>query len=159
MAASAAGERCKVLICQTLQRARGLRADQWRRAFTREPLQRRGGLRNATASREQLSSSQLRRLQLAHTVALRKLGESRFGAFEINPDSGVTTSSGTVKSAGLLQLDFSRPIWLGRFGLAPGLGVRAFSAKRALTIEGEPELQLSTPSVHAFLSLLIRVSE
>ena len=39
----------------------------------------------------------------------------------LNPESGVAASSGTLKSAGFLELDFSRPIWLGRFELLPAL--------------------------------------
>lgn len=77
----------------------------------------------------------------------------------LDVNNGVATSSGTIKSAGFLELDFSRPIWLGRFGVAPGVGVRAFSAKRAVTSEGQAELQLSTPSAHALLTMLFRASE
>jgi len=92
-------------------------------------------------------------------LGLRVSGRLGFSLLTVNPDEGVVASSGTVKPAGFLSLDLSRPIWLGRFGLAPGVGVRVFSAKRALTIEGQPELQLSTPSLHAFITMLFRASE
>jgi len=85
-----------------------------------------------------------------------RLGLSLLAA---NPNQGVAASSGTLKSAGFLQLDISRPIWFGRFALAPGLGVRAFSARRAITTEGQTELQLSTPSAHLSVAALFRTSE
>jgi len=82
-----------------------------------------------------------------------------FSLLTANPHEGVTTNTGILKSAGFLELDVARPIWLGRFGFAPGVGLRVFSAKRAITIDGESELQLSTPSFHAFIAMLFRVSE
>jgi hypothetical protein len=97
--------------------------------------------------------------QARDTLGVRISARLGLSLLTVNPDSGVVTSSGILKSAGVLELDFSRPIWLGRFGLAPGLGVRAFSAPRVVTIEGQPELQLSTPSAHVFLSMLFRSSE
>ena len=97
--------------------------------------------------------------QAADPLGIRLSTRLGFSLLTVNPDSDVITSSGAAKSAGFLELDCSRPIWFGRFGLAPGVGLRAFSAKRAVTIEGQPELQLSTPSVHAFLSLLFRISQ
>ena len=77
----------------------------------------------------------------------------------LSPESGITTTSGTLKSAGFLDLDISRPTWLGRFGLAPGFGVRSYSAKRAVAIDGQSELQLSAPSVHGVLTLLFRTND
>ena len=97
--------------------------------------------------------------QRQDSLGLRISARLGLSLLTLSPQSGVAASSGTLKSAGFLELDVSRPIWLGRFGLAPGLGLRAFSAKREVTVEGEPELQLSTPSAHAFLSFLLRISE
>ena len=56
-----------------------------------------------------------------------------------SPDRGVAVIGEPLKSAGFLELDLSRPLWFGRFGLAPGLGVRAFSAKRAISSDGQPD--------------------
>jgi len=97
--------------------------------------------------------------QASNALGLRISARLGLSLLTADPNDGVATSSGTLKSAAFLQLDLSRPIWLGRFGHAPGVGLRAFSAKRAITIEGQPELQLSTPSVHALIAVLFRVSE
>ena len=90
------------------------------------------------------------------TLGVRISARLGLSVLAISPDPGVETSSGTLKSAAILDLDFSRPVWFDRLGLAPGVGLRVYSAQRAVTVEGEPELQLSTPSVHAFLSVLLR---
>jgi hypothetical protein len=95
----------------------------------------------------------------ADSLGIRVSARLGLSLLNLDLDDGVATSSGTLKSAGFLELDLSRPIWLGRFGLAPGLGVRAYSAKRALTIEGQPQLQLSTPSARFFLTVLFRTSD
>jgi hypothetical protein len=76
-----------------------------------------------------------------------------------SPDRGVVSSSGTLKSAGFLELYLSRPIWLGRVGLVPGVGLRAYSAKRAVAIDGRAELKVLIPSALATLSLLVRVND
>ena len=77
----------------------------------------------------------------------------------LSPESGVVSTPGTLKAAAFLDLDVSYPFWLGRFGLAPAVGLRAYSAKRAVTVEGQPELQISIPSVHVGLALLFRISD
>ena len=71
-------------------------------------------------------------------------------------DFGCTGPAANRARAGSAKT--SRPLWFGRFGLAPGLGVRAFSAKRAISSDGQPQLQLSTPSFDLSVKLLFRVS-
>jgi hypothetical protein len=75
----------------------------------------------------------------------------------VDPKSGVAATSSTVKSAAFAELDVSRPIWFGRLGLAPGLGVRFFSARRTVAVDGQQELQLEIPSARALLTLLFRL--
>lgn len=94
----------------------------------------------------------------SNSLGLRVSARAGLSLLNLNLDDGVASSSGTLKSAGFLDLDLSRPIWFGRLALAPGLGVRAYSAKRVLTIEGQPELQLSTPCARFFLTVLFRTS-
>jgi len=97
--------------------------------------------------------------QSPRPLGIRASARLGLSLLSLDLHEGVATSSGTLEAAGLLELNVSRPIWLGRFGLAPGLGVRAYTAKRALTIEGEPELQLAMLSARLLLSLLVRVSD
>ena len=96
--------------------------------------------------------------QGAGSLGIRISARLGLSLLMLSPDSGITSTSGTLKSAGFLDLDLSYPLWLGRFGLAPLIGLRAYSAKREVTFEGRPELQISTPSVHVGLALLFRVS-
>jgi hypothetical protein len=77
----------------------------------------------------------------------------------VDPKTGVSATSSTVKLAAFAELDVSRPIWFGRLGLAPGLGLRAFSARRTVAVDGQEELQLATPSARALLTLLFRPGE
>jgi len=97
--------------------------------------------------------------QGAQPLGMRVSGQVGFSLLTVNPNQGVVTSSGTVKSAALFALDASRPIWLGRFALAPGLGLRFFSAKRTVSNQGQPEFELPALSVHVFLTTLFRVNE
>jgi len=96
--------------------------------------------------------------QGVRSLGIRISGRLGLSLLMLSPDSGVTSTSGTLKSAAFLDLDISRPLWLGRFGVAPVIGLRAYSAKRAVTLEGEPELQVSTPSVHVGLALFLRIN-
>jgi len=97
--------------------------------------------------------------QGAEPLSIRISGQVGLSVLTVNPNQGVTTNSGTVKSAAFFALDASRPIWFGRFALAPGLGLRLFSAKRVVSNEGQPEFELPAPSVHVFLSALFRLNE
>lgn len=90
---------------------------------------------------------------------IRLSGRLGLSLLSVDPENGVTTSSGALKSAAFIEADVSRPVWLGRFGLGPGLGLRFFSAKRMIAIEGNPEVELSTPSARVFLTIFIRVSD
>lgn len=96
--------------------------------------------------------------QNARSLGIRVSARLGLSLLALSPESGVVSTPGTLKSAAFLDLDLSRPFWLGRFGLAPALGLRAYSAKRAVTVEGQPELQLSTPSVHVGVAFLFRIS-
>jgi hypothetical protein len=96
--------------------------------------------------------------QGASLLGFRISGRLGLSLLILSPESGVSSDSGTLKSAAFLDLDLSRPLWLGRFGLAPVIGLRAYSAKRAVTLEGQPQLQISTPSAHVGLALLFRIS-
>jgi len=95
--------------------------------------------------------------QGARLLGIRISARLGLSLLMLSPDSGITVTSGTLKSAAFIDLDVSRPLWLGRFGLAPIVGLRAYSAKRAVTVEGIPELQISTPSVHGGVALLVRI--
>lgn len=92
-------------------------------------------------------------------LGVRISGQVGWSLLTVSPNQGVTSNSGTVKSAALLVLDASRPIWLGRLGLAPGLGLRFFSAARAVSNDGQSELELPVLSAHVFLSALFRVND
>ncbi|HYP77184.1 MAG TPA: hypothetical protein VER12_14545 [Polyangiaceae bacterium] len=96
--------------------------------------------------------------QSAASLGIRFSAQLGLSLLTLSPDSGVISTPGTVKSAAFLDVNVSRPLWLGRFGLAPVIGLRAYSAKRAVTVEGQPELQISTPSVHVGVALLFRIS-
>jgi len=95
--------------------------------------------------------------QGANPLGIRISGRLGLSLLMLSPESGVTSTSGTLKAAAFLDLDVSRPLWLGRFGLAPVLGLRAYSAKRAVTFEGQTELQIPIPSVHVGLAVLFRI--
>jgi len=95
--------------------------------------------------------------QAPSSAALRVSARLGMSLLVVDPKVGVAATSSPVKSAAFAELDVSRPIWFGRFGLAPGLGVRFFSARRTVAVDGANELQLSTPSVRALLTLLFRL--
>jgi len=97
--------------------------------------------------------------QSEHAAGIRVSTQLGLSLLVLDPESDVAASSGTTKAAGFMDFAVSRPIWLGRFGIAPGLGARAFSAKRLIRSEGAADLQLSTPSVRGLLTLLFRTSE
>ena len=59
-------------------------------------------------------------------------------------------------SAAYLELQLSRPFWLGRFGVAPGLGARLFSARRNVRVNEHEELALPLLTPEATLSFVYR---
>lgn len=74
-----------------------------------------------------------------------------------SPSPNVQPRSSTSLSAAFLDLELSRPFWLGRFGLAPVVGVRVFSAVRNVRVNETEQLRLPVAIPKAGLSLLYRL--
>jgi hypothetical protein len=71
-------------------------------------------------------------------------------------DDVVSRSSSTVLSVAYLELQLSRPFWLGRFAVAPGLGVRLFSDRRNVRVNEREQLALPQVAPEATLSFVYR---
>jgi len=52
----------------------------------------------------------------------------------VTPTSNVTAETPTLVGAGFVELGISRPFFFGSFGIAPGVGVRAFAAPRQVLL-------------------------
>lgn len=77
-------------------------------------------------------------------------------ALVTDPADDVVSGSSTMLSTAYLELQLSRPFWLGRFGVAPGLGVRLFSARRNVRVNGQEQLALPLLTPEATLSFVHR---
>jgi hypothetical protein len=77
-------------------------------------------------------------------------------ALVTDPADDVSSRSSNVLSAAYVELQLSRPFWLGRFGVAPGLGARLFSAPRKVRVNGREQLALALLTPEATLSFIYR---
>jgi hypothetical protein len=92
----------------------------------------------------------------AHAAGLRGTLGLGVSALVADPADDVVSRSSTVLSAAYLELQLSRPFWLGRFGVAPGLGVRLFSARRNVRVNKQEQLAVPLLSPEATLSFVYR---
>jgi hypothetical protein len=77
-------------------------------------------------------------------------------ALVTDPADDVVSRTSPMVSAAYLELQLSRPFWLGRLGLAPGLGVRLFSARRNVRVNEKEQLALPRLTPEATLSFVYR---
>jgi hypothetical protein len=71
-----------------------------------------------------------------------------------SPAANVVSRTSTVLSAGFLQLQLSRPFWLGRFGVAPGVGLRLFTARRNVRVNQQEQLVVTQLAPDVTLSFV-----
>ncbi|HET9931974.1 MAG TPA: hypothetical protein VFQ35_14830, partial [Polyangiaceae bacterium] len=85
---------------------------------------------------------------------------SRLGVslLSTEPASGFAASPTAVRTAAFLELDVQRPIWFGAIGVAPGVGVRVFSAPRTVNVDGEQALRLAAPTPRVTVALLLQTN-
>jgi len=77
-------------------------------------------------------------------------------ALVTDPADDVVSNTSNLLSAAYLELHLSRPFWLGRFGVAPGLGVRLFSDGRNVLVNTKEQLALPPLTPEATLSFVYR---
>jgi len=85
-------------------------------------------------------------------------GSSKLGVslLRVEPKQALRADSETSRAAGYVELELSRPIWLGNFAFLPGIGVRAFLAERAVRVDDAQRLRLFPAIFHGTLGLVYR---
>lgn len=72
------------------------------------------------------------------------------------PNHEAVAESATTLAAGVIELQVARPFWFGKVGLSPGIGVRAFTARRNVRVDGSDVFALPVLAPQASLALLYR---
>jgi hypothetical protein len=72
------------------------------------------------------------------------------------PTDDAFAESATTLAAGVIELLVARPFWLGKVGLSPGIGLRAFTARRNVQVDGRDAFALPVLAPQASLALLYR---
>jgi hypothetical protein len=60
----------------------------------------------------------------------------------VSPRDPIVARSSGGKTALFFDAELSRPLWLGRFALVPAVGVRWFTAKRGVKLDGDERFEL-----------------
>jgi hypothetical protein len=74
----------------------------------------------------------------------------------VAPSQGATANSNTAVSSAAVELALSRPFWSGSLGFSPSVGVRVFTAQRAVNVDGAEAFAVPLVAPQASLSLVYR---
>jgi len=75
----------------------------------------------------------------------------------VQPQADLTSNTGRAKTSLFAAVHVSRPVWLGRWGLLPELGVRLFVGERGVTVDTREQLVLAGFTPQLSLGVAYRV--